>query len=169
MYAFTGSRSLPETFRSPVHILVDQLTDQNHVVGVGCAEGLDSFVRQSSSFRGRVFIAESCVPYALVKRSVFMVDVLCCSAVKCLIAFPDKPCPPELVPQFSALKCFCGSGSGSWATAAYASARGASLYVGGLSANQLPPAWGSWVLSSRFPGLRRLLPAPSPQLGLFPS
>ena len=167
MYAFTGSRNLPETFRFPVHALVSELTSQNHIVGVGCAEGLDSFVRQSASFRGRVFVAESCATYALVQRSVFMVDVMCCAAVKCLIAFPGKPCPPELVPQFSALKCFCGSGSGSWATAAYATGRGADLYVGGLSANQLPASWGSWVLSSRFPGLRRLHPAPSPQLSLF--
>lgn len=175
MYAFTGSRKLPETFRSPVHALVGEFTSQGHLVGVGCAQGLDSFVRESCDFSGRVFTAESGVSYALVRRSVFMVDVLCTSATPCLIAFPDKDCPPELVPQaswqrpVSALKCFCGSGSGSWATAAYAAGRGAALYVGGLSACQLPPAWGSWVLSSRFPGLRRLVPAPSPQLSLFSS
>ena len=167
MYAFTGSRDLPETFRFPVHALVSELTSLGQNVGVGCANGLDSFVRDSSAFRGKVFRAEAGAPYALVRRSVFMVEILCSSKFPCLIAFPGKPCPADFVPHANAIKCFCGTGSGSWATAAFAVGRGSALYVGGLSANQLPASWGSWVLSSRFPGLRRLVPAPSPQLSLF--
>ena len=38
----------------------------------------------------------------------------------CLISFPDQDCPIGLKPSEIKSKCFCGKGSGTYATLAYA-------------------------------------------------
>lgn len=70
------------------------------------------------------------------------------------IAFVTAPCPAGLRPASSS-KCFSGSGSGSWASLAYAAGLGRSVFIVWCGSNVLLPAWpgGSW-LQSDVPWLR---------------
>ncbi len=141
--------------------------------GVGCcATGLDSAVRNSPVFQAhvhQVFAAQSQQPRHLVARSAAMAKAVAGSKSGGLIAFPGKPCPLTVSPSKTASVCFCGAGSGTWATAALVVGCGGSLWVAGLPASDLPAWWGTWSRSPRFPGCWQLTPAPGParQLGLF--
>lgn len=57
------------------------------------------------------------------------------------MSFPAGVCPSGLFPSASSGRCFSGSGSGSWASLAYAIGRGgaALVYLGSIPA---PGGWG---------------------------
>lgn len=165
---FSGSRMLSQGSAHIAGFVLSSAVAQpgwaSFAVGC-CPTGLDLLVRQSSAVpasRLSVFRAASRHPRHLVKRS----SALACS-VGALVAFPECPCPGGLVPSSVSSRCFCGKGSGTWATAALAAGRGAAVYVAGVAPGALPVSWGQWVRSCRLPGCWRLVPCGSPQLSLF--
>lgn len=111
-------------------------------VSVGCARGVDALFRAAfpaalvfavSSFgRGRgAFAARSvaCVRSVAVSGGVW-------------VSFPGSACPAGLVPSSLSARCFSGSGSGSWASLAFALGLGVRCLVWlpvGVSA---PLGWG---------------------------
>lgn len=164
MLCFSGSRNLSEASKSTLsRVLIAVAGGRWSSIGVGCCPtGLDLFVRQSPVFKShkhRIFTAKSRSPQDLVARSCFMVELLSGNQSEGgLVAFPGKSCPPGLVPSKTGSKCFCGRGSGTWATAAFSVGRGAPLWVACLSPMELPLTWGTWARSTRFPGCWYLTP-----------
>ncbi len=139
---FSGSRRLPRSFAGQVQMVVQSVSASGRGVAVGCASGLDSFVR-SACPSAHVFRASSFFPSALVARSARMVQFVVASGAGAgLVVFPGAVCPAGLLPSSSVSHCFCGLGSGSWATAAYAAGLGLPVVVFGLETSQLP--WGKW-------------------------
>jgi hypothetical protein len=131
---FSGSRSLVPSVASSVFERIGSAQ-----VLVGDARGVDAAVRrffpnpvvfQASPALGRGATAE---------RSIRFVRWLAaCEGV--LVSFPSAGCPPSLVPSDKPNKCFCGLGSGTWATLALAVGLGVPCYLfapfGG------PAGWG---------------------------
>ncbi|MBD1836667.1 hypothetical protein [Coleofasciculus sp. FACHB-501] len=119
-------------------------------VFVGCARGVDAVVRSlcprasvlsvaGGGFgRGRgAFAARSvaCVRSVAVPGGVW-------------VSFPCGACPAGLLPAASSSRAFSGSGSGSWASLAFALGSGVSCLVC-LPAGVVPPAgWGLVALGS---------------------
>ncbi len=156
---FSGSRRLTPSLRSTVRALVREVSSEPNVPVVGCAAGLDLYVRASPGFRGRVFRANSRSPRHLVKRSVALVEAVAGSGPgRALIVFPGAPCPAPLRPHPLSSHCFCGLGSGSWASAAFAAGLGVPVFVFGVPASEVPDSWGSWSSSTRFSGGFKLAP-----------
>jgi hypothetical protein len=111
-------------------------------VFLGCAGGVDaafraavpgaSVLRASSFGSGRGSFAA---------RSVAVVSAVVSAAGSrgLWVAFPSAACPAGLLPSASSSRCFCGSGSGSWASLAFAAGSGLPCLVFGF----VPPAaWG---------------------------
>lgn len=176
MLGFSGSRRLSArhcvTARYCLAGAAAAGTWGSFVVG-DCPSGLDAAISSSPIFQSNpheVFRAASRHPHALVRRSQSMVFALQASSSPGLIAFPDSPCPSPVVPSHIVSRCFCGAGSGTWATAAMAAGLRVPLWVGGLRQSHLPTLWGKWVPSPRFPGCFLLVPRCTPyaQLPLFP-
>lgn len=173
MLAFSGSRSLsPLVCEAALLVLrAAAASGKWSSLCVGCCpSGLDAAVSSSPVFRShahRVFRAASRHSSDLVKRSVHMVEAAAGIPGSGLVAYPGRACPGRVRPSRSAVACFCGGGSGTWASAALAAGRGLPVWVGGLSGSQLPSSWGSWVRSCRFPGCWRLVPSSPTQLSLF--
>ena len=116
---FSGSRS---AISSSLNVLeeVTKLVPDTTTVIVGCAQGIDKAVRNifsdaivfhvSDFGRGRgAFAARSiaCVQRVRGSKGAW-------------ISFPVDPCPPGLLPSADSSKCFCGKGSGTWASLALA-------------------------------------------------
>jgi len=112
-------------------------------VSCGCASGVDSVARP---FASSVFPVSSFGSgrAAFALRSVAFVQSLASSPHPVLFVFPSGACPPALFPSSSSRACFCGLGSGSWASAAFAAGLGIPVVVFGLPASSLP----SWSLFS---------------------
>lgn len=105
---------------------------------VGCAAGVDAF------FRSRFPAARVLrVDRALGRAGFARRSIACVEAVSggLWVSFPSGACPSGLFPSPSSGRCFSGSGSGSWASLAYAIGRGgaALVYLGAASA---PGGWG---------------------------
>jgi len=115
---FSGSRvfSRPASFR--VGLLAGFLGG-SVPVSVGCASGLDASVRFAFP-SARVFFASSFGSGvgSFVRRSVAFVSSLPADSV--LVVFPAVACPALVSPSASSSACFCGGGSGSWASLAFA-------------------------------------------------
>jgi len=125
---------------------------------VGCASGADLTVRQCHS-NPQVFTAAGRQGYQLARRSAAMVQALSQSPAPALVVAPGQPCPASVAPSSSSGACFNGSGSGTWATTAYAAGLGVPVFVLG---GPLPSHWpGYWrvVQSGLFVGLFRFYPA----------
>lgn len=177
MLSFSGSRNLSAASCQIARLVLAAAaaSGQWSSIGVGdCPSGLDSSIYSSPVFqshRHRVFRAKSRSPRHLVHRSVELVETTATFnlGTPCgFVAFPGKPCPSLVIPSKSAVKCFCGAGSGTWASAALAVGRGVPLWVGGLPQSSLPLSWGTWSRSPRFPGCWQLTPQNSfGQLPLF--
>lgn len=145
LVGFSGSRSLPASFAGQVRALVRSVSASGRRVAVGCSSGLDALVR-SSCPSAQVFRASSSSSCSLVFRSVSFVRAVASSGAGAgLVVFPGCPCPSGLLPSSAVSRCFCGLGSGSWASAALASGLGVPVVVFGLSASDLPASWGSWL------------------------
>lgn len=92
----------------------------NSTVYVGDGNGVDKYVREN--IKGcRVFEVEPPkTPGMFAARSIRFVDALR-EDEGCLVSFPKVECPNKgLIPSPNSSACFNGSGSGSWATLAYA-------------------------------------------------
>ena len=149
---FCGSRSLPARFAGLVGGVARSVAAGGASVSVGCAAGADSFVR--SAVPGcQVFAVKSgkwgrCRS-AYAQRSVALVSSLGTGPGSAFIGFVSSPCPSRVRPSAKSSACFCGAGSGSWASLAFAVGSGVGAVVVfwcGAGAPQLP-AWsaGSWV------------------------
>jgi hypothetical protein len=57
-------------------------------------------------------------------------------------AFPASPCPAGLVPSGQSSRCFCGTGSGTWASLAFAVGLGLPCLVFLPSGIAAPSGWG---------------------------
>lgn len=152
--AFSGSRSLSGNRYSLCYNLARRCADIGYSVVTGCANGADAAVRSAvpsaTIFRASDFGSGKS---SFARRSIAMIDSLPSGSI--LVAFPDKSCPGKLSPNASASRCFCGSGSGTWATIAYAAGRGHEIYL----YYDTPPAWGKWTLANGiFVGSYRLCP-----------
>lgn len=169
LVGFSGSRSLPASAGRSVSALVASVLASGRGVAVGCAPGLDSLVR-SACPSAVVFRVAGSDRGAFAARSVACVRAVAASGSGAgWVSFPGALCPDGLVPSSTQSACFCGLGSGSWASAALAAGLGVPLVVFGLPVHSLPASWGSWVpaapsgpWSSGF----RLVPA-QVQLSLF--
>jgi hypothetical protein len=161
---FSGSRKLSQSTSTLASFVlataVTQPSWSSFVVGC-CPTGLDALVVNSPhvpASRLSVFRAVSRLPRHLVARSAQLAD-----AVGALVAFPECACPSCVIPSATVARCFCGGGSGTWATAALAAGLGATVYVAGVAPGSLPTSWGEWVRSCRLPGCWRLVPHCVPQ------
>jgi hypothetical protein len=111
----------------------------------GCASGVDAIARH---FASRVFRVSDfgLGRWAFTARSVAFVRYLADSPFPVLLVFPSSPCPAGLLPSASSSRCFCGLGSGSWASCAFAVGLRVPVVVFGLPVSSLP-SWdlfGSW-------------------------
>jgi hypothetical protein len=107
-------------------------------VVVGCAAGVDAFFR-SRFPAARVLRVDSSLGRAgFARRSIACVEAV---SRGLWVSFPSGACPAGLFPSASPGRCFSGSGSGSWASLAYAIGRGgaALVYLGSVPA---PSGWG---------------------------
>lgn len=138
---FSGARSPNEDIAEAV-LTVGRFLPKSAVFTGDC-RGVDAIVRSAVPY-ARVFRVSNYGNTA--HRSIAMIDELLSfnrqkygSAV--LAVFPARSCPSGLVPSSSSGRCFCGKGSGSWASAAYAIGSGLNtvIYLG--SNGKLPPGW----------------------------
>lgn len=108
-------------------------------VFVGCASGVDLAVRSRFGARCRVFSAVSRSRGGLAARSAGLVRAVA-AAGGCWVSFPGAACPAGLVPSPVSGRCFCGLGSGSWASLAFAVGLGVPCLV--FSPWGVPAGWG---------------------------
>ncbi len=144
---FSGGRRLSRSFRPLVSSVVAAVLASGRSVAVGCAAGADLFVRAAAP--GAVVFAvpgSGRRPASLfAARSVALVrSVAAGGPGSALVVFPASPCPAGLSPSAAPLACFCGLGSGSWASAAFAVGLGLPVVVFPCGFSALPP-WGVWA------------------------
>lgn len=166
-FGFSGSRKLHSTEacrKASVSV------PKNSQIFVGCANGIDAYFRANFP-QAEVFYAHK---YGTGKGSFAARSVAVVKAVKAgsglWISFPSSPCPAGLLPSASSSRAFCGSGSGSWASLAFALGSGVPclVFLGSLPcpANwELAPVPGcqGWFACSLALGVCR----PVEQLSLF--
>ena len=111
---FSGSRrEVPASAYS-----VFKKVDATQRVLVGDASGVDKAVREFFPL-AEVFKINWKNKGAFAERSIRFVKAIALME-GCLISFPDQDCPIGLKPSESKSKCFCGKGSGTYATLGYA-------------------------------------------------
>lgn len=112
-------------------------------VSVGCARGLDSFVRcyfpSAVVFRASSFGVGR---WSFVRRSVALVSSLASSPAPVLISVPACACPVGLLPSASSSRAFSGRGSGSWASCSLAVGLGIPVVLVLPSHLSAPAGWG---------------------------
>lgn len=116
-FGFSGSRKLHSTgacLRAVISVPKDSR------ILVGCADGIDAYFRVSFQ-QAEIFYAHK---YGTGKGRFAARSVAVVKAVKAAnglwVSFPSSPCPTGLLPSSYSSKAFCGSGSGSWASLAFA-------------------------------------------------
>lgn len=134
LVGFSGSRSSVPSVCGTVASLV------SCPVAVGCARGVDSFFRGAFP-SARVFSVSSfgAGRGAFAARSAAFVRALSVGG-GVLVSFPSSACPAGLLPSVSASRAFCGSGSGSWASLAFAVGSGVPCFV--FAPFGVPAGWG---------------------------
>ncbi|WP_373527374.1 hypothetical protein [Nostoc sp.] len=169
-FGFSGSRKWGQS-PAPLSSAAAAVPPGSRVL-VGCAAGVDAFFRLAFPTAEVFSVASG--QWGRGRGAFAARSVACVRAVVngggLWVSFPSSPCPVGLVPAVSQSRCFSGSGSGSWASLAFA--LGCSLpcvvFLGSLP---VPVAWGL----SPVPGLpgwfgcpQVLAPSQSPvQLPLF--
>jgi hypothetical protein len=109
-------------------------------VFVGCAEGADRVFR--SALACRVFQVDRALGRGgFASRSAAVVAAVA-AAGGCWVSFPGSACPVGLLPSASQSSAFCGSGSGSWASLAFAIGRGVPSLVWLPNGVSVPCGWG---------------------------
>jgi len=142
---FSGSRRLSPAFAPLVAGVVSSVLAAGRSVAVGCAAGADSFARAAAP-GARVFsvAAFGSGRGAFAARSVALVRAVAAGGPGSgFVVFPASPCPAGLSPSASPAACFCGLGSGSWASAAFAAGLGVPLVVFPCGFSVLP-LWAAW-------------------------
>ena len=141
-FGFSGSRGLVSGSASAVRLAL-RFLPRSAVVSVGCASGIDALLRSSlPSSSLHVFYASSFGSgrSSFARRSAACVQHVA-SHSGLWVSFPSSSCPAGLVPSACSRRCFCGLGSGSWASLALAVGLGIPCLVW-LPSGVLPPAWG---------------------------
>lgn len=139
-FGFSGSRSSVPAGCS----VVVGLVPAGAQVFVGCARGVDQFFR--GAFPSAVVFSVASGQFGPVSRGAFAArSVACVRAVRSAgglwVAFPSSACPAGLLPSASSSRCFSGSGSGSWASLAFALGSGVPCVVF-LGSLPCPVGWG---------------------------
>lgn len=107
---------------------------------VGCASGADLVFRKAFP-NAEVFNANRAEgKKAFALRSIEVIDAAITEQAL-IVSFPGRACPDGLAPSPNSSKCFCGKGSGSWATLAYAIGKGMDCLVY-LDELMPVPDWG---------------------------
>ena len=146
-FGFSGSRRWVGN-KAPLSAAAAAVPVGSRVV-VGCAAGVDEFFR--SAFPASEVFAVSSGVWGGVGRGAFAArSVACVRAVSAAsglwVSFPSSPCPGGLVPSASSSRCFSGSGSGSWASLAFALGSGVPCLVF-LGSLPVPAGWGLFPVS----------------------
>lgn len=112
------------------------------VVVTGCAPGIDHAARQHFP-AAQVFYASSFGRGwgAFAARSVACVRAVA-AAGGLWAAFPSRPCPAGLRPSAKSSQAFCGSGSGTWASLAFAVGSGVPCLLFLPAGIPVPAGWG---------------------------
>ena len=146
-FGFCGSRSVvppPAVWASVVSVV-----PASSPVSCGCVAGLCALAR--SSFSSVSVFSASSFGFgrgAFAARSVALVRSVRSGSLPLWVSFPGRACPVGLVPSSSPSRCFCGLGSGSWASLAFACGLGLPALLF-LPAGVRPPAgWGFFSLGS---------------------
>ena len=140
-FGFSGSRQWSGSF-APLAAAADLVPAGGRVL-VGCAPGVDQFFRSRFSF-AQVFQVSS-GQWGVGRGAFAGRSIACVSAVRAAgglwVSFPTSACPAGLLPSASGSRCFSGSGSGSWASLAFALGSGVPclVFLGPLSCSA---GWG---------------------------
>jgi len=141
---FSGSRSVVPP--APLVSRVVGLVAVGRAV-VGCASGVDAAFRRLFPSPRLSVLSVSSFGGSLPARSAAVV-ARCVVPGGVWLSFPSGPCPPAVVPSASSAACFCGGGSGSWASLALAVGRGVSCFCwlppGVAAPSWLSPVGGGW-------------------------
>lgn len=146
LVAFSGARDLCGDGCARGAQLAVALAAAGWSVLVGDARGLDAAVRSSGAPGVRVFSVAKAprVRGAFAARSVAMVRACAAGpAGSLLVVFPSRPCPVVVRPSADPFGAFCGAGSGSWSSAAFAAGLGLPVVCFPFGFSRLP-AWGCW-------------------------
>jgi len=141
-FGFSGSRVWGS---SPAPLsLAASLVPPRSAVFVGCAAGVDAFFR--SCFPSAYVLSVASGVFGVASRGAFAArSVACVRAVSgaggLWVSFPTSACPAGLLPSASSSRAFCGSGSGSWASLAFAVGSGVPCVVF-LGSLPVPSGWG---------------------------
>lgn len=140
-FGFSGSRQLPQSIAA-LSTAAD-LVSPSASIFVGCAAGVDGFFR--SRFPAAVVFSVASGQWGTGRGAFAGRSSACVLAVLAAgglwVSFPAGPCPAGLFPSASSSRCFSGSGSGSWASLAFALGRGVSSLVF-LGSVPCPSGWG---------------------------
>lgn len=138
---FCGSRSVVPPLS--LWVSVASLVPAGAVVSCGCVGGLCGVAR--GSFPGAVVFSASSFgsgPSSFVRRSVALVGSVAASPAAVWVSFPAVACPAGVLPSAVSSRCFCGGGSGSWASAAFAVGSGLPVFVWLPAGLVAPRGWG---------------------------
>ena len=140
-FGFCGSRSVVPP--SWVWSSVVASVPRGASVSCGCVGGLCGLARASfpsaSVFRASSFGRGR---GAFAARSVALVRSVAASPGSVWVSFPGVSCPVGLVPSSRSGACFCGLGSGSWASLAFACGSGVPALVWLPVGCSVPASWG---------------------------
>jgi hypothetical protein len=138
---FSGSRSPGAESVAAVRVALSRVAPGAAVL-VGCAAGVDAVVRAAvPPSRLQVFSVGFAGRGAFAARSAACVRAVA-AAGGCWVSFPSVPCPAGLLPATSSSRCFCGAGSGSWASLAFARGLGLPCLVFLPAGVAAPVGWG---------------------------
>ncbi len=142
-FGFSGSRQWLGSF-APLAAAADCVPAGARVL-VGCAPGVDAFFR--SRFPSAEVFSVASGRWSRGRGAFAGRSIACVSGVVggvgggLWVSFPSSPCPAGLSPSASSSRCFSGSGSGTWASLAYALGSGVPCLVF-LGQILCPPGWG---------------------------
>lgn len=138
---FSGSRTPNHELVSAAKMALSRV-NPDALVMVGCAKGIDAIVRSEvDASRLKVFSVYGTGKGAFAERSIRCVRAVF-DASGTWVSLPSGPCPSVLRPSDKPTECFCGTGSGSWASLALAKGLGVPCLVF-LSDRMSPPnGWG---------------------------
>ena len=138
---FSGSRAPSSASLSALDWLCSHVAPGAAVV-TGCARGIDQATRQHFP-AAQVFQASA---FGVGRGAFAARSVACVRSVAAVsglwVAFPAGPCPLGLLPSARSSQCFCGKGSGTWASLAFAIGSGLPCLVFLPSGIPGPSGWG---------------------------
>lgn len=130
--AITGSRFLPRA-SAQMEDCVEILRGFTGAIFIGDAQGVDGYFsrRLHQHPRLKKFIANRDLGRSgFALRSIRMINTLKqCSVSPLVLSFPVADTPVGLKPSAKSSDCFCGLGSGTWATTAYAVGLGIDVLI----------------------------------------